>query len=190
VFNNLKIHKLSTQHFEDVIRLSNQQFGSDYISDDKLKLHVTKQNKKGFVALINQQLIGYVLFSICTDFSDITPLILKDKKELEQLFNNKYPLGIIETIVVDKNIINKGVGSQLVSKVIEEFEIKIEAIVSFLWEHPNGTPLATLLSKYQFTHKKTIFNYWLEDSKIKKYECKYCGTPCQCNCLVYLAEFS
>jgi ribosomal protein S18 acetylase RimI-like enzyme len=184
--NNIEIKKLSPLHFDAIIKLSNQQFGGGYMSIDKLKFYVLGRQKIGFVVLINQQVIGYVLFSICYDFFDIKHLILKAKEELESIFNNKYPLGIIETIVVDKKVTNKGVGSQLVSKIVNDFKNETTSIVAFLWEHPNGTPLATLLSKYHFYHQKTIPNYWLKDSKINKYECKYCGTPCHCNCLVYM----
>jgi len=189
VINNLEIKKLSAQHFEAIVKLSDQQFGSGYISSDKLNKYVSNQKKTGFVALFNQKVIGYILFKICNVFSEIKPLILTGKKKLESLFINKYPLGVIETIVVDKNATNKGVGSQLVSRVIKVNKDEIKAIVSFLWEHPNGTPLATLLSKYHFNHQLMLPNYWLEDSKIKKYQCKYCGTPCHCNCMVYSIFF-
>jgi len=189
VLNNLEIIKICPSHFKDIVSLSDEQFGVGYISKEYLKKLISTKQNEGFVALYHQKVVGYVLLKIAHHFLDLESIILKDKEWFKSLFQNNYPVGVIETIVVDKGYNNRGIGKLLVQASLNQLRNKTNSVVSFLWQHPNGTPLETLLTKYQFKHQKTIKNYWFKDSILKNYNCKYCGQPCYCQCMVYYQLF-
>ena len=177
------IVNLDEKYFNDIVTLSNQQFGDDFLSIDQLS-----NQTKGYVAVNGTKVLGFLIYKVCNQFSDLESIVLKDKKEVEQQINHHFPVGVISTIAVDINYSNQGIGKKILDTALNDLSNQCKSMISFLWEHPNGTPLAHLLKQYDFNQLKTIKNYWFDDALLKGYNCKYCGNPCKCNCLVYFRE--
>ena len=92
----------------------------------------------------------------------------------------------LETICVDPEYENKGIGYQLGITFLNALEkLNIGTVISPAWKDKQVIPADPLLRKLGFFPQKTIKNYWYEDSKQRGYQCLSCGNPCFCSAVIY-----
>ena len=105
----MDIYELSNDFFNEYSNYNIALFGIDTIEEMDIKNYfqtfVNNDNKKAFVAIFNNKIIGYITFYIKTQ-----PNFWIVKK-----------IGDISGLMVNKNYRNKGIGTKLIKVAIEYF---------------------------------------------------------------------
>jgi GNAT superfamily N-acetyltransferase len=179
------IRKLEESDFDQLLSISDLQFGDGYLTKSDLLSYLHDDTKIGIVYLTEQKLSG---FSFCHVYSkeSVHLLDLEGQNWFKEEYKDKCPIGVIKSIAVDQNASGKGIGTHLAQVSIEELNKHTDCIISPCWQQGEHTPFANLLEKLDFSLVKTFDDFWNEDSLLKKYPCKICGSPpCLCKMLLY-----
>jgi ribosomal protein S18 acetylase RimI-like enzyme len=180
------IRPITEADFSDVLSIANKRLGEDYLNLTDLTVYLNNENKIGLVALVNNEIAGFALAQIC-NLEETMDLILADRDWFKLQFSNATTIGILKTIAVDIKYSTLGIGTALTEHRIKLLKEKSNLILAFSWEQKQNDTNTKILEKFGLTLKRTIPNYWMEDSLQKGYNCKICGAPpCKCNALIYI----
>jgi len=184
--SKIKIIPIEIDQFTEIISILDLQLGKGYIKRSKLLEYIKDEKKIGFTAVTDGKISGVLLTKTYMSWSSLETVILKEKDWFKINLVEKFPVGIIDIIGVIPQLTGHGIGTLLVKEGIETLNKNCNSIISFVWKHPNKTPLASILEKNNFILQRTIPAYWGEDNLTKKYECKYCrDSRCLCHVLIY-----
>ena len=179
----LEIAQHTVADFDAVLRISDVQFGAAYIKEEQLHNRLGKETT--LTAKVNGEIVGYVL----SQFIEPTALDLifnERKMNLATFFEKCQSVCWIESIAVDPKYSGQGIGKKLIAELMYPSEDTPHAFFSVVWEHKNGSPLATIYERLGFELIRRITNYWQADSLEKGYTCYYCGNPpCHSSALIY-----
>lgn len=175
-----KIQRLSPVHVNDVIAIASKEFGGDFLEENHLNTYCNDAEKYGFVISNDTGIAGFVIGRICSG-EELKGIALAEKSWFEHEFDQK-KVGIIETIAVNSSCAGNGIGKTLINESVTFLKENTTSILSLVWQHPEGAPLARILEKKGFEKKRELQKYWSEDSVEKGYECLYCKQPpCICD---------
>jgi len=182
-FANIRI--IEESDFDQLLTISDKQFGDGYLKRDDLFSYLNDDSKIGIVYLNDNQVSGFS-FSHIYSKETVHQLDLEGQHWFKEAYINKCPIGVIKSIAVDQSASGKGIGTHLAQVSIEELNKHTDCIISPCWQQGEHTPFANLLEKLDFNLVKTFEDFWKEDSLQKKYPCKICGAPpCLCKMLLY-----
>jgi len=181
----IHIKPLSQLDFDEIVAISDLQFGSSYIQMDQITARLEKVNDIGISITVNQRLLGFALSERTTP-NRLNAILHQSEIDVIDYFKNSNVITWIDTIAVSPEAIGKGLGKKMIQNLMPISKNKGEAVLSVVWEHKKGNPLATIYEHLGFERLQYIPNYWSADSLKKGYSCLYCGNPpCQCSAIIY-----
>jgi len=181
-----EILPLDPSSIQNCVEIGNSQFGNGFVTELGLLSTIKESHQFGLVSKTNNIVSGFVLAILCLNFDDLEPLLISNKKWFKIEYDLKFPIALIQTIGVSEKHTGLGIGKQLTTAILNQVNTLSKTTLSMVWEHPNGTPLAHILSQRGLKMQIKMPNYWQLDSIQNNYDCKYCGTPpCQCTMMVY-----
>jgi hypothetical protein len=184
--SKIKIIPIEIDQFTEIISILDLQLGKGYLKQPKLLEYIEDELKSGFTAVTDGKISGVLLTKTYMSWSSLETVIFKEKNWFKINLVEKFPVGIIDIIGVIPQLMGYGIGTLLVKEGVETLDKNCNSIISFVWEHPEKTPLASILEKNNFIIQRTIPAYWNKNSVTKNYNCKYCGSSgCLCNALIY-----
>lgn len=94
---------------------------------------------------------------------------------------------IIKSIAVQNDYQGRGVGTGLISVVLESIRDKVDQFEVVAWERSDthNIPLEVLLSRVGFEKSERRAEHWYEDSIRRGYQCPACGHPCKCDAVIF-----
>jgi len=120
------------KNFEnDLIRISDENFGENYIS----KIDLENKANLLFVLTLKQKAIGFIIIKILT-IQELIQLVLKEKEWFKKEYYTTDKVVIFHQMAIDKNYQNCGYGSQLVKFILDRFSYEI--YFCFVWNKENN----------------------------------------------------
>ncbi len=170
----------------DVIQISNNQFGKDYVTKHYLKQII--KNKKQCPSKVaideNNHVLGYYIGWIIKN-EEIEDVL----KLSPDIFNNAKEIGVLKTIAVSKKSQGLGVGSKLTKTFIKDLKkIGITTVCTVAWKSIKGINIEKLVTRLKFKPALEIPNYWKDYSEKTGYHCPICGIPCRCHAVIYILK--
>lgn len=181
-----EIRPVEQADFDDIIRIANKRLGENYLTISELQIYTYDQTYLGLVVLVNGDLAGFALARVLS-FSEMMAFVLKEKNWFAGQFNAEQKIGLLKTIAVDHSYTNRGVGKALTEARLKALKQRVEHVFSVSWQQKKESFNTRLLENRGLNCKKSIPNYWAEDSIEKAYYCNECGAPpCSCAALIYM----
>ena len=178
-------HELKSHHIPEVIQISNQVFGSNFISPNELKKYCGSTSKKAFIIVKKKLILGFITIEILS-LKKLHQVILKENEWFINLCK-PHKIALIKQVVVVSSEQKKGFGSQLVKYAKEQTINDVDMFLCLGWTKNHTIPIEKALLNNHFFKETVIQNYWEADSLKKKYNCIVCGKPpCKCDATVYL----
>lgn len=188
VLKNFKVKLFRKCHFSEIIALSDEELGEDYLTQELLNDFNSNENAFVHVALNSSgKVIGFVLGLIASE-NEIQAFFKKAQLiQLLRLSLSAGRIGIVKTIAINNKYKGQGVGTALIKSCISILETKgISIICSLAWRSKKGINLEHILENEGFKILKELKKYWFEDSIQRNYICPECGQPpCKCSAVIY-----
>lgn len=183
---NFHIQKLDAKHYYKGIDLIDSQLGKNYIKLDDLNKMNTEKNYLCFEATKDGEFAGIAIGMILNVQETLALLKLKNIDFPKSAFASER-VGIVKTVVVAQEYHAHGIGTALVSKLTEVFELHdIHAIACVAWKHDDTENIGGIMRKLEFRCIKEIPNYWKQESEKDYFVCPVCGEPpCRCQANIY-----
>ncbi len=183
---NFTVKDFSGKDEDEILLISDNEFGKNFIDNNYLKKFLNSGNAKGIVALVENEVIGFSFFQWLLP-EEIPNYILASNVWLKKKFKGIPLLGYRNLMAVKAEFQNRGVGKKLVEVSTNELKKRTNVISSVVWKNNNSVPIEKLLTSQGFLPVKYCRNYWKEDSKRRNYSCIVCGIPpCTCSAEIYL----
>jgi len=180
----MQITSLQKNHIQEIILLSNQVFGENFLTKSYLLQYINSTNHVGYVLVTNKNLIGYLLAETL-NFKQFTDSILIEKEWFKEHFKDYNNINLIQQIAINKQYQKQGFANQLIKETTNHLSITC----CLAWKKGKVVALKNTLLKNDFNYLRTIDNYWSKDSLVKKYNCVFCGQPpCNCSAEVYIKK--
>jgi ribosomal protein S18 acetylase RimI-like enzyme len=184
----MEIIPLSEEHIDSLIPLGNNLFGEGYMNAEYLADYINSTNKICLTAWVKSELAGYIMLET-GQANSINKILLKDSPWFLEVLNKNDAVGFIQQIGVSPDHQEKGLGRKLVKFGLDHPNYNAQATCCVAWKKGKVTPLNKLLTENNFKLKKSITNYWQEDSIEKGYSCQYCGQPpCSCTAEIFIKK--
>ncbi len=188
--NNLEqtiniISPLTDNDINEIIVITDNLFGSNYLTKQELQNYINNVNKIGIVAKNDSEIIGFQLLQIDTP-DNILKTILREKDWFRKQFSKHQLIGVLKTLAVKEKYHNQGIGTLLTKKSLDIFKKKADLIISVCWDKNRNNSISKILEKFNIALVHEIKEYWKNDSIKNNYSCKICGSPpCRCNALIH-----
>ena len=168
------IEKLSDSSIDSAKLIVDQRLGNDYFNTS----NVLDLFPNSFVFKDSDgEVQGVITSKVITDNS-------------VNLLPNKYITNsntlYIGTIAVAPGMDGNGIATMLMDRVLATANTKTAAMMG--WVSGHNIPVQGLATKYEFTNVAKHKNYWLEDSVENQYQCADCGSPCQCDAILFFKQ--
>lgn len=157
----IQFRKAVFEDYYKVLSIADSQLGEGYL---KGVLKLAEKNSL-WVAEIKEskELIGFIF------------VILEDNK------------AIIKSIAVNADFQNRGVGTGLMTIVLESLRGDVEEFEVVAWQRSDSglIPLEVILTRVGFEKLEVKKGHWYEDSVRRGYKCPACGHPCKCDAVIF-----
>ncbi|MDG1476980.1 MAG: GNAT family N-acetyltransferase [Vicingaceae bacterium] len=184
----MQLLALKEYHFDQVLEISNQTLGLNYLSSEYLRQYLNSDKNLAYVIIEKGLVIGFSSITILTP-AQLKSIVLKENKWFYNLSKNHKRIALRKQTIVNPNYINKGYGTKLVELSTKEVEKKTSFQLSTVWINQKSEIMESLLAKNGFENVKLIQQYWKEDSLKNNYNCPECGVPpCLCSTKVYIKK--
>ncbi|MBT4970125.1 MAG: hypothetical protein HOA61_06300 [Bacteroidetes bacterium] len=183
--DRIEISNYTNEFEEQLINLSDSQFGEGYIKLDDLKALSQNSSISILVVVVEKQLLAFSImeFTNSVDTASklrLDPLWLRDKFPTVDLFC------IRKQTAVKPNYAGNGIASKLLKKGLETGFSKADVVLSVIWNKPDSYSMDKILLKNGFTQDKEFEKYWHADSLENNYSCMQCGKPpCSCSASLF-----
>ena len=180
----MEIKLLQDNHISEIALLCNDVFGKDFITKDYLFFHINSTSKVGIVAIKDNKTIGFLLYEILL-IDQLSEIVLKEKDWFVREFKPFSEIKLIKQVAVAKEYQKQGIANILINESLNQQDTSC----CLTWRKGDVTSMKNLLLNNGFNFKKTLTNYWKDESLRKNYSCAFCGKPpCKCSAEVYIKK--
>ena len=173
-------------HLKDIIQLSDQVFGKDFLDTAYISSHINSSKHMGYVLLSGKkEVMGYILVDLLSP-CELSATVVNENTWFLNYFKPFNKIALIKQIVVSPVYQNKGLGSFLIDHIQNKLSDLANAYCCIVWKKEGDNSLKYILLKNKFKPEKITKNYWSNDSVDKNYNCAVCGSPpCKCCAEIY-----
>jgi len=181
----MKIEIANKSDIDQLLFIANEAFGNNFITTDDLEDFITQPYKNCYIAVLNNEILGFITTEICNSNQLKESLLIKTD---ETFFPKSIAsIGSIKQVAVNPKHLRKGIATSLLEHAITQLKLKSDTLFCISCKKGDVTPMSNLLLKNNFSLLQTIPNYWHTDSLTQKYTCSICGAPpCKCSAELYL----
>lgn len=178
----LHIEPCTFGELADIKKISDDQFGVNYMSENDLRQYLSSEKSQVIAARKDGILVGFSIF-ILGQFSDILSEIGQMHYNVIKPFEKNNLIHLHKSTAVHSLHFNEGIGSAL---MMHEFETyRAEVYLSMIWNREIPGRMKDIVAKHGLTHFCEIENYWSNGSTINDYMCPECGNPpCTCTLVI------
>lgn len=193
-FRDFEIIYITRGYIPQILDISDEELGKDYINYDMLKKITTDADDYICKLAYNPNEAKIVGFCLCMIIvpQDINNIIRipEDKTPRALIYSER--IGVIKTVAVDKKYQGYGIGREIVKDCFNELlQKQVQSMFSIAWKNNEKTNIHGILTGLGFKELIEIPKYWSEDSMKKEYICPVCGQPpCQCSAVIYTQSIS
>lgn len=179
----IEIKPLQNNHLQDITSIADMEFGEGFIPYEQL-LMWQNDNQNSFIRVIECN-NNVVAFSISLFLQNRTFKNIFGEQVCKipnVFFDDKNQIGLIKTIVVQKEFRGRHYGTLLCEDSFNLLKEKgSKSIIGFAWKQNNCIPAEKMFLEAGLLQICDLPNFWQEESITKKYNCSICGNP-PCNC--------
>lgn len=189
VFKEFDIINLAKDYIPQLIDISDEELGKDYLTYDMLEkvLHNPSEYVCKLVySQVEKRILGFCLCLI-VEPSEIEAIAKLKVNEIPRALRHSEKIGVIKTVAVNRRFQGYGIGRRITEECYNELlKRKVQSVFSVAWKNKDHINIHGILTALGFKKFKEVVNYWSEDSIQKGYECPACGEPpCQCSAVLY-----
>ncbi len=173
------IRELEYNDIESALALSVKEFGTDFHSEKHLKKYIDSDANNGFIAIIQNQLVGLLLI----EEMDGKDFKLKLKDNLAPV-KFKERLEYVDTIIVNADFQKKGIASALMQKY-DEMNKKTQ-VTAIAWKSHEGLKVGPLFLKFGYTQLNELENIWNTECNAGEYHCVFKTDVCRCTGVLFV----
>lgn len=193
---DLKINHLLARQRQGAIKISEQQFGPEYVTKESFNISHAKpvllaaQAKSSLVGFLISYLVekdraAEVVWPGCDVGHRGTDVGYADKHG---------QLGIIKTVAVLEDMQGRGIGTRLIQSAERRLRrLKATTILVPAWQRSDGTTsIEGVVAHLGFERWKTCELFWKEDCDAGKFSCA-CREPngsCSCNMVLFKKSYT
>jgi ribosomal protein S18 acetylase RimI-like enzyme len=179
--DQLVIAPLQAEQINEICRLADEQLGRGYLSASDLSregLHTLVASQAGTV-------LGFVTCEILA-VKDLQQRFPELFDALPASFQAAKQLGKIGSLVVAKSLHRQGIGTQLMTAVLQLLRKEVRHVFLLGWRSAQGTNIQQLALKLGFESQAVLSDYWKTASLTGDYACPVCGAPpCRCSAVIF-----
>lgn len=188
---DFQIKPLKESDIDQAIVISDKELGTNYITSIFLQKLIHYQNTL-LIGAFNKksEIIGYGYCIIYSKKEFQTSLHPSQLKMLPNILINSEKIGVTNTISIQKEYKNKGIGSAIFNQFLLFFKANsVKTISAFAWKNKNVVNMESIFKKYNFSILQKTSNFWFQESIDKNYNCPACkNPPCTCEAIIYFKE--
>ena len=170
----MEIRSLDTKDIDSCLEISNNTFGENYLKKSDFILNNTN------IILVyskNSKNLGFCIFQT------ISKTKARELTYNKTILNSEY-YHYLKAIVIDKQHLNKGIGTSLLAYLFSSYTIKFP-VISIGWKYKNIINIEKLLLNFNFLKKENLGKIWI-DACNKDFKCISYKYKCECEAVLFL----
>lgn len=168
------IELISEKYIDDVINISNLQFGKGYLHRDGL----LKNDQIVLIARKGDVVLGFGLAQTWST-PDSGP------EDIHDMFRQD-KVGVLKTVGVKPGYELEGIGTALFTAIVEQLKsIGVYQFYLEAWYDGYSVRVEKIVHQLGFKQLKVVPEFWYDDSLRRGYQCAICGHPCRCTAVLY-----
>jgi len=181
---------LAANEIPNALEVSRSTLGTDYLTENDFLETINSASAFCKVVTYNRQFAGFAICQIFGPDKVDDMLHLPDSPERDA-FLSKVRIGLFDSSAVRKDLQGLGIGTELFSACLKEFENReADIICAMAWKCVDGTVnIEGILKKMGLSPHLEIQGYWnqMVDSP-GGHDCPVCGRPCKCSAVLYYKD--
>lgn len=169
----------------EILAISNEQFGSSYLSREELIGLLNDPSAKIPIVLVDQQIAGYSIL-LTLDAQQFLRRMKVGPKGIFDQFKATDRFQVRKSTALSPQFIGKGIGKKFIEWSMKEYSQGCTRIISINWKRGNEIPMKKISEGFGMKLLCELPAYWKADSITKGYACPECGQPpCLCNAVLF-----
>lgn len=190
IVKNYTIIDLERVHIPQLLEISDNQLGKDYLSFEDLDQAISNRDKFICKVAFNRSDNKIMAFCLCPiiEPNNINTIIKLSGRPMPRSVLHSELVGIIKTVAVGERYQGRGIGRNLTSACYKELlQKRVQSICSVAWKQDGHVNIGGILISLGLKVHVEISDYWMDDSLEKGYDCPECGQPpCHCTAVIYI----
>ena len=171
----MQIRNFTEDHIDACVNLSSEAFGFNYRTRSDFESYV--HSPAAVVALDGEQIVGFSMGSLAdTLFSQVWNVGTIDSRAV---------VGVYDVMVVHPDYRRRGIGEQLMVKMLEGLCAQVDLIYAFAWRYEGKVNMEGLFAAHGFDYLMDLDKPWKKGCESRKFECPVYHAACKCDAVLY-----